>query len=297
MPLTILPAVRGLSEAQLKRLAHCFKIERTDGQSFKFTSHDKLLPVGTDTYTPIGTLDASATRKESALKDHDVDYRGVISSPAITSSDLRAGRYRDAKVTELLLDWKYPFAGIWGSAVYWIGDVTFDGEVWQCQITGLSRWLKHRVGSVFTRSCEVTLGSTKCGFNLAGTIVGGLPATVTAVGILGMVDGEKRRIIRANPSNLSGAYIDNVFRHGKVTFTAGANAGLSGDIRLYTQATREIEMQLPFPFEITPTDAFTIIVGCDKRRTTCIGTFNNIVNHRGEPFLPGTDKVLRITPA
>ena len=112
-----------------------------------------------------------------------------------------------------------------------------------------------------------------------------------------MVDGEKRRVIRANPAQLGPGYADAVLLHGKVTFTAGANLGLSGDIRLYTAATREIELQLPMPFECATTDVITVVVGCDKLRTTCVNRFANVVNFRGEPFLPGTDKVLRITPS
>lgn len=287
--MSIPAGVLGLSEAQLKRMATCFKIERKDGTVFRFTGHDKQLTLDGELFTPMGGVDASAKRKQSALQDHDIELRGVISSNKITSSDLRAGRYRDAKITEKLCDWKYPFAGTWGSAVYWIGDVKFNGEVWECQIAGLSRWLRHRVGNIFTRNCEVTLGDAKCKVALG-------PFTVPGVGLLGLVDGEKRRIIRANPAQLSGSYVDHWFRHGKVTFTSGANNGLKGDVAAYTQATREIELQLPMPFEIALADTFDIIAGCDKRSSTCISKFNNIINYRGDPFLPGSDKVLRITP-
>lgn len=294
--LTIPVPVLGLSEAQLKRLCYCFKIERRDGTVFRFTDHDKNVPLDGETFVPMGGVDASAKRRESALRDHDVEFMGVISSTAITSSDLRAGRYRDAKVTQKMCDWKYPFAGTWESTIYWIGDVKFNGEVWECQVAGLNRWLKHKIGSVLVRSCDATLGDTRCKFSLAGTIAGALPATITGIGVLGTVDGEKRRIVRANQAHLSASYTAAHILHGKLTWTSGANIGLTGDVRLYTPATREIEMQLPFPFEITTADVFTLVVGCDKRRTTCIGTFNNIINYRGDPFLPGTDKILRITP-
>lgn len=291
MPQTIAAPVLGLSEANLKRIATCFKLERKDGTVFRLTSHDKQITLGGEVYSPMNGVDASAKRKESALRDHDMEFRGVVvSSGTITSADLRAGRYRGAKVTEQLCDWRYPFSGTWGSAIYWIGDTKFTGEVWECQIAGFARWLKHKVGSIFTRNCEVTLGDAKCTVNLASF-------TTAGVTILGMVDGEKRRIIRANPAQLSGSFADNWFQHGKVIFTSGANNGLKGDIRVYTQATREIELQLPMPFEIATTDTFSVIAGCDKRSSTCKTKFSNLVNFRGDPFLPGSDKVLRITPA
>lgn len=296
MALTISRTTAEFSTARSKRFAYCYKIVRQDGTTFRFSSHDRKLTVDGETYTPVAGVDGSAKRKESALKQHDVEFRGVISATAITSSDLRAGRYRDAVVTEKIVDWRYPFAGPIATSIYWIGDVRFTGEVWEAEVAGLSRWLQHKVGSVYTRVCDAVLGDARCKFNLAGTIAGGLPATVSGVGVLGTVDGEKRRIVRADPATLSAAYTAAHFLHGKLTWTAGANVGLIGDVRLYTAATREIELQLPFPFEITTSDVFTITVGCNKLRSTCISTFSNLVNFRGDPFLPGTDKVLRITP-
>ena len=169
MTLPIAVPIAGMSAAQLKRLSTCYLIERTDGVTFRFTSHDKIVTVAGQTFTPIAGMDASAKRKESALKDHDVEFRGVISSPAITANDLRAGRFRDAKVTEFMVDWRYPFAGVWSTTIYWIGDVNFNGEVWTCQVAGLNRWLRQRIGSVYTRNCQATLGDSKCAFALGGT--------------------------------------------------------------------------------------------------------------------------------
>ncbi len=39
-------------------------------------------------------------------------------------------------------------------------------------------------------------------------------------------------------------------------------------------------------------DAFTIRPGCDKSFATCRAKFDNAVNFRGFPHVPGTDQVL-----
>ena len=39
-------------------------------------------------------------------------------------------------------------------------------------------------------------------------------------------------------------------------------------------------------------DTFDIIAGCDKTRETCQSKFSNIINFRGEPDVPGVDKLL-----
>jgi uncharacterized phage protein (TIGR02218 family) len=39
-------------------------------------------------------------------------------------------------------------------------------------------------------------------------------------------------------------------------------------------------------------DIFTIIAGCDKTLAICRDKFDNIINFRGDPFVPGTDALL-----
>ncbi|MGC0372440.1 MAG: hypothetical protein DGJ47_001153 [Rickettsiaceae bacterium] len=54
-----------------------------------------------------------------------------------------------------------------------------------------------------------------------------------------------------------------------------------------------ITLALSPAFDINKNDQFTIIAGCDKRSKTCLQKFNNIINFRGEPDLPGIDKLNR----
>jgi uncharacterized phage protein (TIGR02218 family) len=39
-------------------------------------------------------------------------------------------------------------------------------------------------------------------------------------------------------------------------------------------------------------DTFNAIAGCDKTIGNCAGKFGNAVNFRGEPYVPGMDKML-----
>jgi uncharacterized phage protein (TIGR02218 family) len=49
---------------------------------------------------------------------------------------------------------------------------------------------------------------------------------------------------------------------------------------------------LPMPNTIALGDSFTVSAGCDKQFDTCISRFSNAINFRGEPHVPGTDKLL-----
>lgn len=83
--------------------------------------------------------------------------------------------------------------------------------------------------------------------------------------------------------NWSGALA--VHTQGRVVFTSGANAGLSGTTRSVAAAT---SFTLRKPLLAAPAlgDTFTIYQGCDHTQPTCTTQFSNLVNFRAFPFVP-----------
>ena len=51
-------------------------------------------------------------------------------------------------------------------------------------------------------------------------------------------------------------------------------------------------LQLPMPYDIEIADAYSVIAGCDKTFATCKAKFNNVVNFRGFPHIPGADMLV-----
>lgn len=84
---------------------------------------------------------------------------------------------------------------------------------------------------------------------------------------------------------------DGAYDFGVVTFTGGANAGLSFEIRESSGGRLQLFERPPHPVEIG--DAIEVVPGCDKRPETCRERYANLLNFRGEPFLPGSDALLR----
>lgn len=279
-------SVRDLQFSRNKRLAKVWKITRTDGTIFRFTSHDVQLVVLGETYTPNAAPNPSARRREAGIKEHDLDFRGVISSTAITSADLIAGRFDDAQIDERLVDWRFPWAGVFAFSRYWVTKIVYDGEKFHAGITGLARWLRPRFGDVYGRTCRFNLGDANCGVAVP---------SVASVVVEGTMDGEGKRIIRATTASLSAGYADGYFAFGKVVFTSGANNGLTGEVKGYVSSTRQITLQLSMPFVVAAGDTFTIYAGCPKTTTGC-KSFSNIARFGGFPFIPTTDRVLRVTP-
>ena len=81
-----------------------------------------------------------------------------------------------------------------------------------------------------------------------------------------------------------------IYNFGRITFTSGANDGYAMEVKEYTPGVITLTMPLPGP--ITAGDGYSLQQGCDRSLSTCAGRFSNAVNFRGEPHVPGLDRML-----
>jgi uncharacterized phage protein (TIGR02218 family) len=290
MPLSVPLAVEEFVNARTMRLARLWIIDPVGRSPLYFTDHDKTIPYDGNDYEPAGGFDASAERLEGALKDHNKSLKGFITSDKITTEDLMGHVYDEAVVTEMLIDWKYPYVPFY-SRKYTIDKINFDGEVHEAEISGPTRKLKQQGGDVHTRTCPLKVGvldpvtGKGCSVDLA-------THTQTNIAVVGTLDTQKRMIILADTTDLLGTFEDGHFDDGEIIFIDGKNANIKRDVKRYTQFDRRIELHEPFPFEIETGDHFTIIRGCDGRRTTCRDVFGNLEEFQGDPFMPFTDRTI-----
>lgn len=78
---------------------------------------------------------------------------------------------------------------------------------------------------------------------------------------------------------------------GKVRWISGRNAGKTSIVRAYNSGTNLLTMYDTLATNASTGDRFIVTRGCDKRIATC-GALRNNMNFRGEPYLPGTSKVI-----
>jgi hypothetical protein len=86
-------------------------------------------------------------------------------------------------------------------------------------------------------------------------------------------------------------YAQGYFTYGLLTWLTGQNAGYRMDVRNFSPG--RVMLALPMAHPIAVGDTYSLVAGCDKNASTCKLRFNNFVNFRGEPYIPGTDAVLR----
>lgn len=122
--------------------------------------------------------------------------------------------------------------------------------------------------NLYTPGCLYTLYDTGCGISRA------------AYAVNGSVTGGANRTWF--PSALTHAA--NWFDLGTVTFTSGANNGITRTVRDFTSGA--FLFSQPWPNVPAIGDTFTAWPGCDKSQATCTGKFANKTRFRGFPYIP-----------
>lgn len=259
-------------------LATCYKVTRTDGVVQGFTDHDQDIVFGGVTYLASSGFSKFNLTDKSNLEMSQMNVDGMINA-GMLASDLRARKYDYADVQILAVNWADLTMGQVILLTGKFGPVTINEYGFQVELNGMAAQLANVRGDLYQPTCRVDLGDSDCTVNVDSLMQSGTVATT---------DGARN----LTATGVSAA--DGYFSGGLLTWLTGANAGLSVEVRTWASAGAAIVLYLKTIFPVVVGDTFKIQPGCDKLVSTCQNKFNNVVNFRGEPYIPGTDYLLTI---
>jgi len=262
---------------EVTTIATCWKVTRRDAVVLAFTNHDENLNIDSINYLANSGFTSSAIVSDNNLAVDNLEIEGILDSSLISEQDILAGRYDFAEIEVFIVNYQDLSQGKLVLRNGWFGEIKQEGGKFSAEMRGISEKLSHVIGEVYSPSCRVKLGSTKCGIDLSTFRVSGA--------LTGIVS---RRVCSDSSRSESAGH----FNEGKITFTSGNNIGLEMEVKSYS-SSGEIEFVLPIAFDMNIGDAYDLDVGCDKSFETCKSRFNNAVNFRGEPHVPGMDVILR----
>lgn len=205
---------------------------------------------------------------------------GALQADSLTEIDLSNGAYDDASIEIWLVDWSNVEDRVLLD-VATIGEVTRSEFAFSAELRSGAHYFDQQRGSSFQRSCSADFGDSRCKFNLS---TAGFSTTGDVISNIGEL------VI----ANLGDVFSDGFFTGGRLIFSGGANAGASATIKSHTQngARANLTTWTPFAANIAAGDHFSLIAGCDKTADACQSKFNNLVNFRGFPHMPGNDRVI-----
>jgi uncharacterized phage protein (TIGR02218 family) len=258
-------------------LCRCWRVTRRDGVTLGFTDHDRDLVFDGVTHQAASGLEAAEASTELGFAVGGGEVAGALSGASLSESDLTLGAYDGATVTSWLVNWSdVSQRHLLDQGT--IGEVKRSDHGFTAEVRSAAHAYGQEQGRIYSRDCSADLGDAACGVVLVPVV-----AQVTATdGRLGVT--------------LSGAETaaDGLFTRGLITFTSGANAGFSSEIKLHRNTSGQVTIQLwqAAPMPIITGVSVSLMQGCDKRFATCVSRFSNGARFRGFPHMPGNDFVV-----
>ena len=257
-------------------LATLWLLTRTDNVVMGFTDFDKNITYNGVTYQASTGYTRTAIKDTVGLNVDNLEVDGILDSAAITEDDLHAGLYDYATIVVMRINWADTSMGVEILRSGKLGEVSTTDTTFKAELRGLTQQLSQNLLEVYQPACRASLFDVRCGVN---------PAAYTVTGAL-TTGSTRHTIVDTSRTEANGTY-----NGGKLTMTSGLCIGLSMEVFSYTVGN--ISLVLALPRDVAIGDTYSLTRGCDKVFSTCKDTFNNVLNFRGEPHLPGMDQILK----
>lgn len=151
-------------------LAQFWKVRRTDGVLFHFTSHDVDLDVDISDGDGFGTYEAETSFKRSAISNNDLlsvdnlEVQGLLRSDRIDESELRRGLFDFAEVWVFIMNYESLVDGFLRMRRGWFGEVVITPNgTFKAELRGMTQVLSRIRSRLYNPECEHDLGDDPCG--------------------------------------------------------------------------------------------------------------------------------------
>lgn len=270
--------------------AELFDLLLSSGATLRFTSFDVALALGANTYPSNMLVRRGSVSARVGLESQSLDLELSPQGDAITTPSVnglpflqavRQGFLDGARLTMRKVFMAVPASGLPtntnGESVVWfvgtVADATAGRQTARLVVeSDLARLNIQMPRNVLQPGCVHSLfdgGCTlaKASFTTSGAVTATGPNTASSF-----------------TTGLTQA--SNYFALGVVTFSSGANSGLSRTVRAHSNTNGVLTLVSPFPNVPAAGDTFSIVPGCDKQQSTCSAKFSNLAHFRGYPYVP-----------
>jgi uncharacterized phage protein (TIGR02218 family) len=255
-------------------LCHCWRLTLRSGEKLGFTDHDEALIFENTTFEAQAGFTGTEIESSLGLSVDNLEASGALQSGQLDETRLSAGDYDHATIEIWRVNWQnvaQRFLQRKGN----LGEVSYGQGHFTAEVRGLAHILNQPKGRLFQFGCDAVLGDARCTANLVNTAV-----TVTAI------NGASYSV-----SGL-GSFADDWFTRGQIIWLTGINAGRSLTIK--RQLGARLDLWSVPKFAVALGEQMVLTAGCDKLFSTCKTKFNNAINFRGFPHMPGSDFVMKV---
>lgn len=263
---------------ELETVATYWRVERRDGITLGFTTHDADLWFEGVLHRAAPGMMPSSIRRSADLEPDSADVEGALSHGSITAEDLAAGRFDGAKVRIGLVDWEALETHVLYRGT--IGTVGEEAGKFSASLVSRKAELQRDPVPRTSPTCRATFCGPGCTLSAA---------RFTRTASVSAIDADANTVSIGGIGNLS-PWVGGELRWLDGPFAGDRQAvlGAAGG-QLVLGAPLDSVSGGPFRVELRE--------GCDRTIGTCASRFGNAVNFQGEPYLPGNDLIARYPAA
>lgn len=260
-------------DRELDTAATFWRVFRRDGITLGFTSHDRDLVFGGVRHRAAPGMVPSAVRLTSDISEENAGVEGALSHDAISETDLAAGLFDEAAIEVGIVDWENHENSILYSGT--LGRITDDRSGFSGELRSAKSLLDQDLVPRTSPTCRAAFCGRGCG--------------LSANRFTDRVSVENIDI-DLNRVQISGIQMAN-YLDGQIRFLDGPQTGIAFAI-VGTDANW-LALDRPLSDGLNAGTPAELVQGCDHTLATCANRFDNALNFRGEPFLPGNDLLAR----
>lgn len=276
----ITDSLKDVINNDITNLVRCWKLTTKRNEEIGFTTASEDFEYDGALFNSLSADDVSDLTANLDVENDLLKVSSLINSELITANDVLSGKYDGAKVEIFVVDLLNLDKGRVSLLSGRISDIKFKDNMFVASVMGLKNEIDRTIGEVYSPLCRASLCDKRCGLNRADyTYFGEISNVINDTNFA----TESETIINKN---------DDFFENGVVEFMGGENAGQKMEIKQFNKGVFMLVDELPY--HLKQGDTFKAIAGCDKHFKTCCNRFNNAVNFRGEPHLPGIEILLKV---
>lgn len=285
---TITTAMSNLLASEgIQALATFWLVKRKDGTVLAFTDWPENVTAISYTFQSASGISRSAIEQRADLAAPNMNVTGIVTTGFITDEDIRNGLYNSATVQVWMAvpgDANFATYGRIPLPGAYIGEIKIQDGVYVLELRGWSYQLQQSYVELFTPTCCADFCDSRCKLTAANyTMTGTVAAVQSALTSFYVTPGTFGADCNINSN----------WTFGVLTFTGGVNTNYKVEVAASSVVSGgtyngdlSVSLYLGTPKTISVGDTVSILCGCNKTINTCL-SYNNVVNFRGTPFIPG----------
>lgn len=259
----------------ITNMATCWRMKLSNGKLLCFNDSDQNFMYEDDLYFCGANFTPNSVMSSNELAQDNFSISGIIDDHFISKKALMSGEFSNAYLEVFLVDLEDLNKKRVILKTGWLGEIKYTNNSFVASVNSLSAKTNSLLGRCYSSSCRAEFGDQFCKkdkdqYSVKGEII-------QLLGNNSFIDYNR------NEPN-------DYFTKGFLIFLSGENKDIKYNVCAFVDNKIYLDSFINLKMKIG--DKYIITAGCDHSIKACIDKFNNAINFRGEPYIPGRHKLL-----